>query len=108
GTDYPVESVNPLRGLYACVTRELPGGGPPGGWEPQEKLPIDTCIREYTSGAAYAQFEETRKGQLKPGMLADIVVLPADITRLAPRELLEIKVAMTIVGGRIVYDAAAH
>ncbi len=108
GTDYPVESVNPLRGLYACVTRELPGGGPPGGWEPQEKLPIDTCIREYTSGAAYAQFEETRKGQLKPGMLADIVVFPADVTRLAPRELLETKVAMTFVGGRIVYDAAAH
>ena len=76
GTDYPVESVNPLRGLYACATRELPGGGPTGGWQPQEKLPIETCIREYTAGAAYAEFEESRKGKLVPGMFADIVVFP--------------------------------
>jgi hypothetical protein len=106
GTDYPVESVNPLRGLYACATRELPGGGPAGGWQPQEKLPIETCIREYTSGAAYAEFEEHRKGNLAPGMFADIVVFPSDITRLTPRELINAKVAMTIVGGRIVYDAS--
>lgn len=106
GTDYPVESVNPLRGLYACATRELPGGGPAGGWQPQEKLPIETCIREYTAGAAYAEFEEKRKGKLAPGMFADIVVFPVDITRLAPRELINAKVSMTIAGGRIVYDAS--
>ena len=105
GTDYPVESVNPLRGLYACATRELPGGGPAGGWQPQEKLPIETCIREYTAGAAYAEFEEKRKGKLAPGMFADIVVFPVDITRLTPRELINAKVSMTIAGGRIVYDA---
>ena len=108
GTDYPVESVNPLRGLYACVTRELPGGGPAGGWQPQEKLPIETCIREYTAGAAYAEFEETRKGKLAPGMLADIVVFPSDITRLAPRDLINAKVSMTIAGGRLVYDASQN
>jgi len=106
GTDYPVESVNPLRGLYACATRELPGGGPAGGWQPQEKLPIETCIREYTSGAAYAEFEEHRKGKLAPEMLADIVVFPSDITRLTPRELINARVAMTIAGGRIVYDGS--
>ncbi|HUJ81088.1 MAG TPA: amidohydrolase family protein, partial [Candidatus Acidoferrales bacterium] len=106
GTDYPVESVNPLRGLYACATRELPSGGPAGGWQPQEKLPIETCIREYTAGAAYAEFEEHRKGKLAPGMFADIVVFPSDITRLTPRELINAKVAMTIAGGKIVYDAS--
>ena len=106
GTDYPVESVNPLRGLYACATRELPDGGPPGGWQPQEKLPLETCIREYTSGAAYAEFEENRKGKLVRGMFADIVVFPSDITRLAPRDLINAKVSMTITGGRIVYDAS--
>jgi predicted amidohydrolase YtcJ len=108
GTDFPVESVNPLRGLYACVTRELPEGGPAGGWEPQEKLPIATCIREYTIGAAYAQFEEKNKGQLVPGMLADIAVFPSDITSLAPQDLLRMKVEMTIVSGRVVYESHAH
>ena len=83
GTDYPVEPINPLRGIYACVTRELPEGGPPGGWQPQEKLPMDDCLRAYTAGSAYAEFEEKRKGTIAPGMLADIVVFPVDITRIA-------------------------
>jgi hypothetical protein len=104
GTDYPVESINPLRGVYACVTRELPGGGPPSGWQPQEKLSMDVCLRAYTAGSAYAEFEEARKGTLAPGMLADIVVFPVDITRISPRELLSTRVVMTMVGGKIVYD----
>ncbi|MFZ0037404.1 MAG: amidohydrolase [Candidatus Acidiferrales bacterium] len=108
GTDFPVESVNPLRGLYACITRELPDGGPSGGWEPQEKLPIATCIREYTIGAAYAQFEENRKGQLVPGILADVAVYPTDITRLSPSDLLRAKTEMTMVGGTIVYESRPH
>jgi predicted amidohydrolase YtcJ len=104
GTDYPVEGINPLRGIYECVTRELPEGGPPGGWEPQEKLPREVCIYDYTVGSAYGEFEENRKGQLKPGMFADIVIYPADITRIPPRELLTTPVDMTITGGRIVYQ----
>jgi predicted amidohydrolase YtcJ len=104
GTDFPVESLNPLRGLYACVTRELPGGGPPGGWEPQEKLPRAACIYDYTAGSAYGEFEEHRKGEIKPGMFADIVVFPADITQIPAPELLTTPVDMTITGGRIVYE----
>jgi len=104
GTDYPVEGIDPLRGLYACVTRELPEGGPSGGWEPQEKLPMDVCIYDYTAGSAYAEFEENRKGELKPGMFADIVVYPADITRIQPAELLNTSTDITITGGRIVYE----
>ncbi|HYL68987.1 MAG TPA: amidohydrolase [Candidatus Limnocylindria bacterium] len=104
GTDFPVESVNPLRGLYACVTRELPDGGPAGGWHPEERLTIDECIRDYNVGSAYAEFEEQRKGTLTPGMVADIVVFPTDITRMPAKDLLRTSVAMTIVGGRIVYE----
>lgn len=104
GTDYPVESVNPLRGLYACVTRELPGGGPKGGWQPQEKLTVDECIRAYTAGSAFAQFEEHRKGKLAAGMFADIIVFRHDITKIPPRDLLSTKVSMTIAGGHIVYE----
>lgn len=104
GTDYPVEAVNPLRGIYACVTRELPEGGPAGGWEPQEKLPRDVCIYDYTVGSAYGEFEENRKGELKAGMFADIVVYPTDIMRMAPHELMTTPVDVTITGGRVVYE----
>ena len=104
GTDYPVEAINPLRGIYACVTRELPEGGPTGGWEPQEKLPRDVCIYNYTVGSAYGEFEENRKGELKAGMFADIVVYPANIMRIAPRELMATPVGVTITGGRVVYE----
>jgi predicted amidohydrolase YtcJ len=106
GTDYPVEPINPLRGIYACVTRELPDGGPSGGWQPQEKLPMDDCLRAYTAGSAYAEFDEKRKGTIAPGMLADIVVFPVDITRIPPRDLLSTHAAMTIAGGRIVFEQA--
>jgi hypothetical protein len=104
GTDYPVEPINPLRGIYACVTRELPEGGPSGGWQPQEKLPMDDCLRAYTAGSAYAEFEEKRKGTIAPGMLADIVVFPVDITRIPVRELLSTRPAMTVAGGRVVFE----
>jgi predicted amidohydrolase YtcJ len=65
---------------------------------------MDDCIRAYTVGSAYAEFEEQRKGTLAPGMLADIVVFPADITRMPSKDLLHTQADMTIVGGRIVYQ----
>ena len=104
GTDFPVETINPMRGLYACVTRELPEGGPKGGWEPQEKISIEDCIAAYTRGSAYAEFQEDRKGQIIDGKLADIVVLSTDITKAAPAEILGTQAIITIVGGRVVYE----
>jgi predicted amidohydrolase YtcJ len=104
GTDYPVEPVNPMRGLYACVTRELPEGGPPGGWQPQEKISLDDCIRAYTVGSAYAEFEEGKKGQIAPGQWADIIVLSADLTKLPAKEILRTQVLQTFVGGRLVHQ----
>ncbi|HJY87153.1 MAG TPA: amidohydrolase family protein, partial [Candidatus Acidoferrales bacterium] len=104
GTDYPVEPIDPMRGLYACVTRELPGGGPPGGWEPQEKISLDDCIRAYTAGSAYAEFEEVKKGQIAPGQWADLIVLSTDLTKTPPRGFLRTEVLETYVGGRLVYQ----
>jgi len=104
GTDYPVEAINPLRGIYACVTRQLPDGTPRRGWQPQEKLRAKDCFRAYTAGSAYAEFEEQRKGTIAPGMLADIVVYPKDLNEISPREIMKTPVVMTIVGGRIVYQ----
>jgi predicted amidohydrolase YtcJ len=104
GTDFPVEDINPLRGIYSCVTRELPQGGPAGGWQPQEKLTMQSCLRDYTGGSAYAEFEEKTKGKIVPGMLADIVVFPKDLNAISPADLLTLPVTMTIAGGRIVYQ----
>jgi predicted amidohydrolase YtcJ len=104
GTDHPVEPLNPLRGIYACVTRQLPQGGP--SWEPQEALSLNDCLRAYTVGSAYAEFEEKAKGTIAPGMFADLVVYPVDLNQVPARELLAIPVKMTIVGGRTVYQQA--
>jgi predicted amidohydrolase YtcJ len=101
GTDHPVEPLNPLRGIYACVTRQLPQGSP--SWQPQEALPIKDCLRAYTVGSAYAEFEEKRKGMIAPGMFADLVAYPVDITQVSARELLVIPVVMTMVGGHFMY-----
>jgi predicted amidohydrolase YtcJ len=103
GTDYPVEPINPFRGLYACVTRELPDGGPKDGWEPQEKIGLPECIRAYTSGAAYAEFADLRKGQLKRDYFADFIVLSEDLTKVPPSEYTKVQVLQVFVGGRAVY-----
>jgi hypothetical protein len=112
GTDYPVEVVSPFRGLYACVTRlpavtvagQLPDGTPAGGWQPQEKISLQDCIRAYTTGSAYAEFEEGKKGELKAGEYADFLILSKDLTKVPPSDYVKIEVLRTVVGGRTVYE----
>jgi predicted amidohydrolase YtcJ len=103
GTDYPVEPIDPMRGLYAAVTREFETGGPRGGWHPEESLDVATAIAAYTLQPAFAEFEETRKGSLSVGKLADIVVLSSDPIAVSPRALLDTRVDITIVEGIVVY-----
>jgi predicted amidohydrolase YtcJ len=103
GTDFPVEPITPFRGLYAAVTRKNEAGTKE--YYPEQKLTIDHAIAAYTSGAAYAEFEEDKKGSLTPGMLADFVVLDRDITKVAPAEILKTRVLRTVVGGKTVYEA---
>jgi predicted amidohydrolase YtcJ len=105
GTDYDVELISPFRGLYACVTRELPDGGPAGGWQPQEKISLHDCIRAYTSGSAYAEFAEDKKGELKVGEYADFIVLSDDLSKIPPAKFAAVKVLRTVVGGKSVYSA---
>lgn len=104
GTDYPVEPLNPMRNLYASLTREFEAGGPVGGWVPEEKIGIQEALRAYTWGSAYAESEEHRKGTLSPGKFADLVVLSKNVTRAAPQEILATEVLLTLVGGKIVYE----
>ena len=104
GTDWFVEPLDPMIGLYAAVTRQFPNGTPPGGWFPEEKISMSQAIEFYTLGSAYAQFAEREKGSLTPGKLADLVVLSKDVFAIPPREILETRPVLTMVGGRIVFD----
>ncbi len=104
GTDYPVESISPFRGLYAAITRENVEGT--RTFEPQEKITIDQAIYAYTQASAFAEFRERIKGRLEPGYLADMVVLDRDITKVSPQELLRTQVLRTVVGGETVYTAS--
>jgi predicted amidohydrolase YtcJ len=103
GTDYPVESINPMRGLYSAVTRMNEAGTQT--FEPQEKLTINEALYAYTQGSAFAEWREKIKGQLAPGYLADIVVLDRDLTKSTPQQILHAKVLRTVVGGVTRYAA---
>src|SRR5208282_3979244 len=103
GTDYPVEPVSPFRGLYAAVTRRSVDGKQE--YFPAQRLTIDQAIAAYTTGSAYAEFEEKEKGKLVAGMLADFIVLDRDPTASSPEKLLGTKVLRTVVGAKTVYEA---
>ena len=103
GTDYPVEPITPFRGLYAAVTRKNETGTKE--YYPEQKLTISRALYAYTLGAAEAEFAGGKKGALSPGMLADLVVLDRDITKVAPAEILKTRVLRTVVGGKTVYEA---
>ncbi len=104
GTDWPVEPLNPMLGIYAAVTREFPEGGPAGGWHPAEKLSLAEAIEFYTRGSAYAEFTEAEKGSITPGKLADLIVLSKNLFEIPPREILTTQVELTILGGKIIFE----
>jgi len=103
GTDYNVEPLDPLEGLYAGVTRKDRLGEPGPGWFPEQLLSLEETIDLYTLGSAYAQFMEDRKGMLKKDYLADMVIFNKDLTAIPPEEIMNALVDYTIVGGKIVY-----
>ena len=109
GTDWPGTSaseypINPMLGLYAAVTRQTITGQPAAGWFPNERISIAEAIRAYTYNTAYANFEETIKGSIEVGKLADLAVLSKNLLKVEPKEFLTTEVLYTIVGGKIVYD----
>lgn len=108
GTDWPGTSaseypINPMLGLYAAVTRQTLAGEPRQGWFPDERISIKDAIRAYTYNTAYANFEETIKGSIEVGKLADLTVLTKNLLEIPPKEFLTTEVVYTIVNGRIVY-----
>jgi predicted amidohydrolase YtcJ len=108
-SDFPGETLNPFYGIYAAITRQDPQGNPPGGWHPEQRLTLEEALRGYTIEAAYAEFEESDKGSIEKGKLADLTVISKDLTKIPPPEILSIQVLKTFVGGKVVYDATtAH
>jgi hypothetical protein len=105
GTDYQVEPLNPMEGLYAAVTRKDRLGEEGNGWFPEQKLTMEEAIKYYTLGSAYAQFMEDRKGMIKTGYLADIVIVDRDLLTIPEDQILKTKVDYTIVGGKVVFSS---
>jgi hypothetical protein len=103
GTDYPVESINPFRGLYAAITRQNETGT--ATYQPQERITLPEAIYAYTQASAFAEFRERAKGRLEPGYLADLIVLDRDPLKSTAQQLLHTRVVRTIVNGDTVYTA---
>ena len=104
GTDYAVEPLDPMEGLYAAVTRKDRSGEPGEGWFPEQKLTMEEAIELYTLGSAYAEFMEDRKGMIKKGYLADMVILNQDLMTIPHDRIMSTKIDTTIVGGKVVYQ----
>jgi predicted amidohydrolase YtcJ len=109
GSDAPIEPMSPLLGIHAAVTRRRADGRPgPEGWHPEQRLTVQQAVHAYTLGAAYASGEETLKGSLAAGKLADLVVLNRDIFQVDPAQIHETEVAATMIGGEFVYTRPIH
>jgi predicted amidohydrolase YtcJ len=102
GSDFPVESENPLSGFYAAITRQDLRGEPAGGWRSSEKLTRREALALFTSDAAWAAFEEKSRGKVAPGFAADLTVFRGDPMTAPEKEIPGIATVMTIVNGRIV------
>jgi len=110
GSDWPGTNAswytsNPILGIYAATARKTMEGNPEGGWYPQERVDIETALKAYTVNNAYAAGEEDIKGKLKPGMLADLVVISEDLTGINPDSLPKTEVLLTMVDGEIVFQS---
>ena len=108
GSDWNVATLDPLQGIAAAVTRQTLDGKNPGGWIPEQKISVEEALRAYTAGDAYAMFQEHSRGELRPGYKADFVLLDRDLTTIPPDSLWKASVRMTVVGGKVMYQAAAR
>jgi predicted amidohydrolase YtcJ len=107
GSDWFVAPPTPLEGIYAAVTRRTLDDKHPGGWIPEQKITVDEALHAYTTGGAYASFEEKDKGTLAVGKLADLAMIDRDLTKILPEQIRDAHVVLTVVGGRVVFDHPA-
>jgi hypothetical protein len=105
GSDWPVVTLNPWPGVQNALTRQTTEGDPPGGFVPSERISLEDTIKAYTLGAAFAGRREETEGSLEPGKLADLIVLSQDLFKIEPNKIAKTEVLVTMVGGRVVYQA---
>jgi predicted amidohydrolase YtcJ len=105
GSDFPVESINPIRGFYAAVSRQDTDGFPAGGFMPEQKLTREEALKAMTIWAAKAAFEEKEKGSIEPGKFADFIVAEKDLMTIPVKEIPGIKIKLTFSGGQQVFPA---
>lgn len=103
GSDWSVAPLDPLQGIYAAVTRRTIDDKNPKGWVPEQKITVEEALMAYTANNAYAMFREKELGRIEGGMLADLVVLSQDLFTIPPEEIANLKVDLTIVGGKVVH-----
>ncbi len=104
GTDWYVAPLNPMLTLYAATTRATLDGKHPDGWIPEQKISMTEAVTAYTRGSAYAEFQDHEKGTITPGKLADMALLSDNIFRIDPAHARNVKVDITIMGGKITYQ----
>jgi predicted amidohydrolase YtcJ len=108
-SDWPASiSVNPIRGIHNAVNRRTTEGKPPGGWIPAQRVSLATALRGYTTNAAWAEFTEKEKGMIRPGMLADLIVLSQDLFTIDPINIHRTTVVCHVFDGRIIYNSASR
>jgi predicted amidohydrolase YtcJ len=107
GSDWPVVTLNPWPGVQNALTRKTREGDPPDGFVPQERISLEDTIKAYTLGAAFAGHREKSEGSIEPGKLADLIVLDRDLFKIDPSNVADTKVLLTLVGGKVVYQAPA-
>jgi len=104
GSDWFVAPLDPIQGIYAAVTRRTLDDGHPDGWVSEQKISVAEAVKCYTINDAYAEFAEKAKGSLEVGKWADFVMLSDDIFAIEPAKIREVKVTMTVVGGKVVFE----
>ncbi|CUS92166.1 hypothetical protein JGI8_01639 [Candidatus Kryptonium thompsonii] len=105
GSDWNVAPLSPILGIYAAVARQTLDGKHPEGWFPEQKISVEEAVECYTINNAYAEFAENEKGSITPGKLADFVVLSDDIFNIPAERIKDVKVLMTVLGGKIIYQS---
>jgi predicted amidohydrolase YtcJ len=106
GSDWPVVTLSPWPGVQTALTRQTAEGAPAGGFVPSERITLPQTIQGYTLGAAYAGHREKTEGSLEPGKVADLIVLNQDLFKVPANQTNKTQVLLTMVGGRVVYQAA--
>ena len=106
GSDAPVETINPIYGIHAAVTRQTVLGEPRGGWFPKQKLSLEESIAGYTAVAAWSTQREDKLGSIAPGKWADLTVFAQDLFSLPPDRWPDVETEMTVVNGEVVYSKA--